>query len=372
MTQHPQWGVEIAKLLLDAMEEASAKHGLASAFRMTPNDTREFDRPPAMRSGAHWENMLELFEDTAGAGAELLSIESVGGKEVGDDALMLCDLPQIIFALCVMGVRDMDFLWRTLQDIADRTDARCAGDSACGFANTAMVLAEQRMIPSVFAAVVRAISAVRSLVRIRTRSRRTRQGLRLREPHPQGHHRLPHRDGGKDRIRRAPKPARKHRRDGRGHMEQRVRRERQAPGRHGSHLQPRAARLRLPALQPGAERRPEGSAHAAALARRIRRGARPPGLLAHSGKHLHSRRGDRRRARPLPGRRRRCGTSNRLAARRGWQPETSESSAGAALARPDGGGGRPPCPRTREPSSTGCWARSTERSSGPRSTTSTV
>jgi methanol--5-hydroxybenzimidazolylcobamide Co-methyltransferase len=164
MTQHPQWGVEIAKLLLDAMEEAAAKHGLASALRMTPNDTREFDRPPAMRSGAHWENMLELFEATSSAGAELLSIESVGGKEVGDDALMLGDLPQVIFALCVMGTRDMDFLWRALQEIADRTGARCAGDSACGFANTAMVLAEQRMIPSVFAAVVRAVSAVRSLV----------------------------------------------------------------------------------------------------------------------------------------------------------------------------------------------------------------
>jgi methanol--5-hydroxybenzimidazolylcobamide Co-methyltransferase len=164
MTQHPQWGVEIARLLLDAMEDASAKHGLASAFRMTPNDTREFDRPPAMRSGVHLESMLELFEDASAAGAELLSVESVGGKEVGDDALMLCDLPQVVFALCVMGTRDMNFLWRKLQEVADRTGARCAGDSACGFANTAMVLAEQQMIPRVFAAVVRAISAVRSLV----------------------------------------------------------------------------------------------------------------------------------------------------------------------------------------------------------------
>jgi methanol--5-hydroxybenzimidazolylcobamide Co-methyltransferase len=40
----------------------------------------------------------------------------------------------------------------------------CAGDTACGFGNTAMVLAEQKMIPRVFAAVVRAITAVRSLV----------------------------------------------------------------------------------------------------------------------------------------------------------------------------------------------------------------
>jgi methanol--5-hydroxybenzimidazolylcobamide Co-methyltransferase len=38
-----------------------------------------------------------------------------------------------------------------------------AGDTACGFGNTAMVLAERHMIPRVFAAVVRSISAVRSL-----------------------------------------------------------------------------------------------------------------------------------------------------------------------------------------------------------------
>jgi methanol--5-hydroxybenzimidazolylcobamide Co-methyltransferase len=58
----------------------------------------------------------------------------------------------------------MRFLWTQLQGIAERQGVVCAGDTACGFANTAMVLAEQRMIPRVFAAVVRAISAVRTLV----------------------------------------------------------------------------------------------------------------------------------------------------------------------------------------------------------------
>jgi methanol--5-hydroxybenzimidazolylcobamide Co-methyltransferase len=108
--------------------------------------------------------MLELFEGSAAAGAELLSIESVGGKELHDDALMTCDLGQVIFALCVLGVRDMEFLWKRLGGIAARHGAVCAGDTACGFGNTAMVLAHQRMIPKVFAAVVRAVSAVRTLV----------------------------------------------------------------------------------------------------------------------------------------------------------------------------------------------------------------
>jgi len=112
----------------------------------------------------HWERMLELFEGSARAGAELLSIESVGGKELHDEALMNCDLGQVIFALCVLGVRDMEFLWKHIAAVARRHGAVCAGDTACGFGNTAMVLAEQRMIPRVFAAVVRAVTTVRTLV----------------------------------------------------------------------------------------------------------------------------------------------------------------------------------------------------------------
>jgi methanol--5-hydroxybenzimidazolylcobamide Co-methyltransferase len=164
MTATPAFGLEIAQVLLEGMGEARSRHGLRSALRMTPNDNREFARPPVLRSGEHWERMLELFDSSARAGAELLSIESVGGKELHDDALMACDLGQVIFSLCVLGVRDMAFLWGKIGEVAARHGAVCAGDTACGFGNTAMVLAEQRMIPRVFAAVVRAVTAVRTLV----------------------------------------------------------------------------------------------------------------------------------------------------------------------------------------------------------------
>jgi len=164
MTATPSFGLEIVQVLLAGMEEARSQSGLKTALRVTPNDNREFARPPVMRSGEHWERMLELFEGAARAGAELLSIESVGGKELHDEALMNCDLGQVIFSLCVLGVRDMEFLWTQLAGVARRHGAVCAGDTACGFGNTAMVLAQQRMIPRVFAAVVRAVSAVRTLV----------------------------------------------------------------------------------------------------------------------------------------------------------------------------------------------------------------
>ncbi len=164
MTENPQWAVEITGILQDEMERAYAAHGLKSVLRVTPTDIRDMVQPPRMRSGRAWERMLETFEGCARAGAELLSIESTGGKEVHDRALMHGDLSQVLFALCVMGVRDMRFLWSQLAEIATRHNAHCAGDTACGFGNTAMVLAEQGMVPRVFAAVVRAVSAVRSLV----------------------------------------------------------------------------------------------------------------------------------------------------------------------------------------------------------------
>lgn len=164
MTEHPPWGLEITKILVEGMQEEATRSGLKTVLRMTPNDNREFERPPLMRRGRYWEAMLELFDNAAAAGAELLSIESVGGKELHDDALVNGDLAASIFSLCILGERDMRFLWTHLREIADRHGVKCAGDTACGFGNTAMVLAEQKMIPRVFAAVVRAVSAVRSLV----------------------------------------------------------------------------------------------------------------------------------------------------------------------------------------------------------------
>jgi methanol--5-hydroxybenzimidazolylcobamide Co-methyltransferase len=164
MTADHRWALEIVDGLVARMEHFHREYGLRSALRMTPNDNREMERPPLMRSGVFLEEMLKTFEGSAAAGAELLSIESVGGKEVHDDALIMGDLAQVIFALCIMGVRDMRFLWTHIVGIAAKHGVHAAGDTACGFGNTAMVLAEKRMLPKVFAAVVRPITAVRSLV----------------------------------------------------------------------------------------------------------------------------------------------------------------------------------------------------------------
>lgn len=164
MTQHPGIGIELVKIMNDICEDYYQKHGLISEIRLTPNDLREFERPPRQRSTKLLDPMMELFEKGAEAGGNLLSIESTGGKEISDDALMMCNMKQFVFTQAVLGVRDMQMLWEKIVNVADRTGRIPGGDTACGFANTAMVLAEKGYIPKTFAAIARIATIVRSLV----------------------------------------------------------------------------------------------------------------------------------------------------------------------------------------------------------------
>jgi methanol--5-hydroxybenzimidazolylcobamide Co-methyltransferase len=165
-TWNVSWGVEVSKVLLETMNEFSAKYGIKTALRTTVIDVREGRDLEHMHHGKQWENVLAAFRENGRAGADLLAIESIGGKEVHDEANIYCDIRKAVFALGVLGVRDMHRLWGEIRKIADETGAIASGDTACGFANTAMVLADRKMIPKTFAAVDRVVSAVRSLAAI--------------------------------------------------------------------------------------------------------------------------------------------------------------------------------------------------------------
>jgi len=166
MTFNPAWGEQVCRTVVEVIAEHEQKHGVKAAVRITPVDIREGRDLEHMWHGQHWDNVMATFEGCAEAGAELLAIESVGGKEVHDEAVMYCDLPRSVFALSVLGTRDMERLWTSICDIAAKRGVVASGDTACGFANTAMVLAERNYIPKVFAATVRVVSAVRSLVAV--------------------------------------------------------------------------------------------------------------------------------------------------------------------------------------------------------------
>jgi methanol--5-hydroxybenzimidazolylcobamide Co-methyltransferase len=108
--------------------------------------------------------MVRSFELCAEAGADMLAIESTGGKELHDDALLNGDLRTAVFALGVLATRDMAFLWDEIVSVAHERRVIPTGDSACGFANTAMILAETRQLPRVWASLIRVLAVARSLV----------------------------------------------------------------------------------------------------------------------------------------------------------------------------------------------------------------
>lgn len=162
-TYNPAWGREITKVVKDVLQQFEHQYGLKSGLRITPVDIREDKNSPHMWHGSIWDRVMETFEGCAGEGADILSIESIGGKDIHDEAVMYCDIQKALFALGILGCRDMLKLWDNICGIAKKTNTIAGGDTACAFANTAMVLAERKYIPKVFAAVIRVMSAVRSL-----------------------------------------------------------------------------------------------------------------------------------------------------------------------------------------------------------------
>ena len=168
MTSTPEWGAEITALLERHLKQCYEKYGLKGAARITPADIRGpagvKGVKPVMRHGELWEQLNRSFDLCIKAGGDLISIESIGGKELHDEGLMYGDTRAIVFSLGVLACRDMTWLWSQISDKCEKSGhSVSAGDTACGFANTSMVLAYQKMLPDVLAAVDRAMSGVRTL-----------------------------------------------------------------------------------------------------------------------------------------------------------------------------------------------------------------
>lgn len=164
LTKNPEWGAEVTKILHDELIRTEEKHGLKTGLRVTPNDIREFEQPPLLRRGKYVDAMFRSFELCAQAGADLLAIESTGGKEIHDNAILNGELDVSAFALGILGSRDMAWLWDRIVEISEDHHVIPAGDTACGFGNTAMQLAEGKFIPRVWAAVIRVMTVPRTLV----------------------------------------------------------------------------------------------------------------------------------------------------------------------------------------------------------------
>ncbi len=162
MTEIPELGAEITGLLKTELDTFYKETCIPNALRVTVVDLRDSDERPMMRDGIGWETTVRALEFSAQEGADILSIESIGGKEVHDQALLYGDLPGIVSSLGVLGFRDVIWLWEHIVELSHKYKCIPGGDSACGFANTAMQLAGQGLLPSTLAALDRVASAPRT------------------------------------------------------------------------------------------------------------------------------------------------------------------------------------------------------------------
>ncbi len=165
MTDDPRWGKEIAALAARQIDEYAAQYGLVVAYRVTIADLRKPEMVN-LRDSERTSKVLDSFRACAPY-ADILSIESIGGKEIFDYCIIRNDITGLLFSQGVLGSRDMAWLWPQIVSIATEHGATPGGDTNCAQANTAMFMAggfNTKNLTHSLAALSRAIAAGRSLV----------------------------------------------------------------------------------------------------------------------------------------------------------------------------------------------------------------
>jgi methanol--5-hydroxybenzimidazolylcobamide Co-methyltransferase len=141
------------------------KYGLKAAYRSTPADLRKPDMHH-MRESDYTMEIIETFKEVSKY-ADVVSIESMGGKEIFDHAIIRNDIAGILFGIGVLGAIDMEWMWDQIVAICKENNCIAGGDTNCSEANTAMFMAggmTSKDVPHVMAALARAISAARTMV----------------------------------------------------------------------------------------------------------------------------------------------------------------------------------------------------------------
>jgi methanol--5-hydroxybenzimidazolylcobamide Co-methyltransferase len=165
MTHDPGWGEKVAAQSAYQMDEYKKKYGLEAAYRSTIADIRKPDMVH-MRESDRTGKILESF-DRCAQYADMVAIESMGGKEIFDYSIIRNDMAGLLFSQAVLGGRDMEWLWSRIVEIAKKHGCIASGDTSCAQANTAMFMAGgflSKDIPHTLAALSRAISVSKSLV----------------------------------------------------------------------------------------------------------------------------------------------------------------------------------------------------------------
>jgi len=152
------------------MKKFNEEYGVACAIRHTCADPRLAEmglREGMDKTHMYPEKTIESFEVAAENGADVLSVETMGGKEVADYAVVRQDIRGWLFGIGYLGSIDMAWIWPQIVDIAKKNKIVPGGDTNCAGANTSMFMAGgylDRDIPRTFAAVTRAIASAKTLV----------------------------------------------------------------------------------------------------------------------------------------------------------------------------------------------------------------
>jgi len=165
MTHNPKWGGEIAAQTAKQMDDYLQKYGLKASYRSTIADLRKPDMHD-MRKSDYTHEVIESFKECSKF-ADIVSIESMGGKEIFDHCIIRNDIGGILFGIGVLGAIDMEWMWDQIVDIAKKNNCIPGGDTNCSEANTAMFMAggmTSKDVPHVIAALSRSIAASRTLV----------------------------------------------------------------------------------------------------------------------------------------------------------------------------------------------------------------
>ncbi len=165
MTHNPKWGGEIAAQSAKQMDEYLEEYGLKASYRSTIADLRKPDMVH-MRTSDYTMEVIESFKECS-KHADVVSIESMGGKEIFDNAIIRNDIAGIIFGIGVLGAIDMEWMWTQIVEIATGNNCIPGGDTNCSEANTAMFMAgglTSKDVPHVIAALARAVAASRTMV----------------------------------------------------------------------------------------------------------------------------------------------------------------------------------------------------------------
>ena len=166
---NPKMSTPVVEGQKEICEKYHEEYGINCAVRHTIPDQREAEE--GLRTGmggshSYPEALFKAAEIACENGADVLSCETMGGKELADYAVTNGDITAFLFGVGYLGSIDMDYIWTQMVDIAKRNRTVPGGDTDCSGANVSMFMAGGMMdndVQKTFSAVTRCISAARTL-----------------------------------------------------------------------------------------------------------------------------------------------------------------------------------------------------------------